>query len=379
MSPFTFRFGRRFGASGAVVLFTCALVACSDVGDNTGLGGSAGGQDSAVDGTVVGEGGGSGDTGASSEDAGGGEDVAQGSDTGAGNDGSQQGSEDSASDAPVVEENGGGNPPEAGPDAPSTEPEASAPEAAAPEAAAPEAAAPETGAPDASPDGEADASADSSVHVDAGSDAAIESGVDGSGGALVPCTSAGQTGCVKCLENSGVCTPTEAALLQIDIDNGKVTAPGPAPADPGDGTICYTCMADNFCLDNSSQTGFECGDSPASFTNGAGASVSGPTVCLNTLECITGTAGMNCPNAANGIGECYCGPSLTPTQCQTATSQNGPCLSEEIAGFAYTPGATAANTILGEFTTQTQPSGIANALLACALGNPPDTCACVKH
>ena len=103
------------------------------------------------------------------------------------------------------------------------------------------------------------------------------------------------------------------------------------------------------------------------------------TACPSTLKCVTGTAGMSCALNGNGISDCYRGPSLDSTQCLTATTQNGPCLTQEIGCFAYTPGATAANTILSEFTTQTQPSGNANSLAACAVTQTPFPCNCVKH
>jgi hypothetical protein len=174
-----------------------------------------------------------------------------------------------------------------------------------------------------------------------------------------PCAASGPNS-IKCTGNgttTGVCTATQAALVNHD----------PTKA-------CYTCMQNNFCLDNASTTGFECGDLAGNFTNGAGTSVVASQACLNTLGCVIGSTGMDCANNANGLSDCYCGPSLTSTQCQTATTQNGPCLTDEVAGFAYTPGSGAANTILGEFTQQTQPSGNANALAACAVANSCSTC-----
>jgi hypothetical protein len=171
-----------------------------------------------------------------------------------------------------------------------------------------------------------------------------------SGPNSLKCTGNGTTG-----TNAGVCTPTQAILMGLS-------------------QACYTCAQSNFCLDNASQSGFECQDLAGTFVNGAGATVNQASTCETTLTCVTGSQGMSCPSNANGIGDCYCGPSLTPSACQTATTQNGPCLADEIAGFAYTPGSTAANTILGEFTTQTTPSGNANALAACALSNCASTC-----
>jgi hypothetical protein len=81
------------------------------------------------------------------------------------------------------------------------------------------------------------------------------------------------------------------------------------------------------------------------------------------------TQGQGCVNSANGIDQCYCGSSLTPAMCATATTQNGPCKTQELAGFAYTPGSMAANTIINEYLLSSQPSGNANYVVNCSAGN----------
>jgi hypothetical protein len=357
MSP---TFIRRFASYSAVLALAGIHLGCNDVGDDTGLG-TGGGADSAADGTIA-EGGGAEDTGTDSgSDAASGEDVGQGSETGSAD--APLASEDAPVDAPVVADAGEETGAET--DGPAAEAEAAAPEASSPEASTVDAST-DSGGPDAAPD--------TGVHVDAGSDA---SGDGGSG--LGPCTTSGQTGCVKCQGAGGACTATEALLLQIDINDGKATAAGAAPPDPGDGSVCYSCMANNFCLDMPSEAIFECDDLTGNFTNGAGASVNRSSACLATLACITGSTGQECALNAQSELYCYCGSaggtgSNYLALCQTSTSQNGPCLATQLAGFAYTPGSTAASTITGEFTSPTQPSGVANTLAQCAQSNGCTAC-----
>ena len=65
-------------------------------------------------------------------------------------------------------------------------------------------------------------------HVVGTDTGAPDTGVDSGPVALVPCTTAGQTGCVQCQGNSNnLCSPTEALIVQQDIKKGLATAAGP--------------------------------------------------------------------------------------------------------------------------------------------------------
>jgi hypothetical protein len=276
-------------------------VACNDVGDSTGLPGPSGegGQDGTLqDGTFQEGGGEAGDDGSLSSDAPNSSEAgsdAEGSDA-ASADESQEASGGSGDDAPSTESGSEG-----------TESGSDAMEAATTDAGS-DATAPEAG-PEAGPDA-ADGGLDSGLH-DAETEASSPDASDGGG--LVPCTTAGQTGCVQCHGNGGVCSPTAARLVQIDINKGVATAPGPAPTD-NYGSTCYSCTYNAFCLDGiGGQTGYECQDLAGNFTNGAGASVNAESTCLATLDCVLSpTQGQGCVNSANGIDQCYCGVRLEP-------------------------------------------------------------------
>ncbi len=297
----------------------------------------------------------------------------------------------------------------------SMEQETSMLESGEPESGAPESGAPDTGIDatieDSGPDGEIgdvgvdhsiiDAGPDSTVEPEAGVDAGHEAGPDasggpdaspdaghdaGGGGGLVPCTSAGQTGCVSCNGSSGgVCTADQAYFVEKDITQGKATAAGPDPAGS-----CYACLLSNFCIDSPSRhvSGVECGDfAGGSFTNGSGASVNATTVCHTLLEALTTPTGDSCVFGNAGVGNdtfCYCGTggygtgsSAGPTACSAApaSSLNGVDVAAELAGFA----STAPGTNLNNYNSDaTQPSAVANALAECArgVGTSLDTAAC---
>ena len=99
-----------------------------------------------------------------------------------------------------------------------------------------------TGGQDAGPDtSTVDAGVDTGTGtVDAGPDTstadtgAAETGTGPAetGGPLVPCTTAGQTGCVGCFGSDGnVCSSTEALFVALDIASGAVKTAGPEPVD----------------------------------------------------------------------------------------------------------------------------------------------------
>jgi hypothetical protein len=175
---------------------------------------------------------------------------------------------------------------------------------------------------------------------------------------LHPCTVAGDTTCVKCQGNtSGLCTPTEAQVVQHDIDKGLATAPGPDPS-----TSCYSCMEGNSCLDDNqfSDSGHECGDPITGSTTTA--------ECSATLSCIF----ANSCASAGSVATCYCG-TLSSASCKNnPASVNGVCDSQIAAGlgFPVTDGTdNAAN-----LTNTTLASGRADQIILCAINNSCTQC-----
>lgn len=143
---------------------------------------------------------------------------------------------------------------------------------------------------------------------------------------LVPCTTAGVTGCVQCTGNASdtgggaipLCTPTEAQLVASDIKKGLITTAGPAPtytsaADEPDGApliqSCYVCLSAKGCLDdNEGDTGAECED-------GSFAAATTIAQCQATLSCILETT---CN--ASAFSACYCGAATPSGTCTTDTT-----------------------------------------------------------
>jgi hypothetical protein len=234
--------------------------------------------------------------------------------------------------------------------------------------------------------------------------------VNGCCKSLAPCLSAADVTagqCVKCQGNtSGICTQTEAAFVQLDINKGTANAPGNDPA-----AGCYTCLYGATCLDSTvaSLSGSECGDLTAtSFTAGnahaAGSNAAVQALCLDTLYCTLDIAtssytpagvgsynyangafsgGTGSPAVAGGCGAqtalggldyCYCGPGGgLPSACSASTSgQNGICLTAQTNGFTYAP--TDGHSITGNFGLTSQPSGMANSIFGCALTNSCTQC-----
>jgi hypothetical protein len=211
------------------------------------------------------------------------------------------------------------------------------------------AAAVDAGAPDTGSDAsvsDAGPASDGSV-ADAGSDAAPT---------LVPCTAAGQTGCVACSGNStGVCSPTEAQIVQHDIARGAAST-----------TPCYSCLLQAGCIDDTSfgDTNHECGDLAGTFDAGPQSGTTSSTLCLNTVSCIFGSS---C--SSSSVSTCYCGSS-TGSACQNATTTDGACVTQEVAGL----GLTTSQSILQNFTDTTRPSGMANQLFQCAVSSNCAAC-----
>jgi hypothetical protein len=375
--------------AGVMTAFMLAA-ACSDVGDSSSAGGGADGSEPDVVGS-------DGTMGAPGDDA---------SDAQTG---------EAASDASAVMQAGDDADATLGePDAPAnTEsdagsdggtPEAGEPDAAA-EAGAPDAAQ-EAGEPDAAQEaGEPDAAKDAGLDatlIDAGTGAdagAPEGGSQDSGGAdtgtghslPVPCTTAGQTNCVECDQNTDhLCTPTEAILLTRDIEKGLYSGNLPAPTVSMTGGSCYECLAVNDCVDSTAMgfTGLECGDLVAA---------SAVQPCLDTLNCVlgspqAGTAGAtgtpnpavtsvslaaDCTNAGDGVFNCFCGSNdMNTTVCGAAptvavaqaTSPNGACQTQVFAGTGTTS-STANSTIIGDLSNVNLGAGLAFSIPICAGSN----------
>jgi hypothetical protein len=225
------------------------------------------------------------------------------------------------------------------------------------------------------------------VSADTGGDAADAS--DGSG--LAPCTTQGQTGCVQCdmgTAGDGVCTPTEALIVERDIAKGLVTGhvlntlTDPMPS-------CYECLAASACIDdNAGDNGNECGDLTGTVGAGAKASETKTQACLDTLACVLGGPAQDgytfpggyascADSSTSGISNCYCGPAFpTTVLCAAAsgTTVTGPCAAVVLDGLGDTT-ATAPSMVLASITVKTNASGMADNILKCA-GTNTQTPAC---
>ncbi len=201
-----------------------------------------------------------------------------------------------------------------------------------------------------------------------------------------PCAASGPNS-VQCPNNAagnGVCTPTEALLVARDIAQGNLTSAGQLKLASGSGASfvqgsCYSCLNFKDCLDgNGGDTGNECGDSPDLSTGAAG---SGVGQCIATLTCILGTdcqgaggiAGTSATAAQETVGLCYCGGNNPGSTCLTAgTNTNGLCVTQEATGFGF---AFSDNTdIVPNLTSQSFPSGEANAIFGCGASNKCTIC-----
>ncbi len=228
--------------------------------------------------------------------------------------------------------------------------------------------------------GTADTGADTGspdTGVDTGTpDTGADTGADA--GPLAPCTSAGQANCVKCQGSTGgVCTPTEALIVQHDIAKNGVSAAGNDSA-----SSCYTCLFNNGCIDDSQgDVQHECEDS----TVAHGTAVQ----CQNVVSCIfgsdslstdtlaTGTTAQgyssgNCSSVATYV--CYCGTaSLTGSCGGTSSAANGNCSSAIAAGSGFPVSDGTDN--LGHFAPDTTyASGMATQIFKCAVNNSCSTC-----
>jgi len=229
----------------------------------------------------------------------------------------------------------------------------------------------------------------------------------------VPCTggSAGAftpAGCVPCLgnRNGGVCTTTEAAVLNFDIVVNGVTAATPTTK----AGSCYYCMVAGECLDSAAKssvngvvthdvTGAECGDTGSdSATQTSNDSSASASQCLDALQCVltgggtfsdpstgatltgglgectTGTAGAASTDPNASIGNCYCGANAGAA-CISA-GPIGPChtnIATDVS--AYVGGATDYTDTLSDLTAQNlSPGGVGIQVLNCALTSNCNIC-----
>jgi hypothetical protein len=212
-------------------------------------------------------------------------------------------------------------------------------------------------------------------------DATLDAGQqDGDAGpSLVPCTTAGQTHCVSCQGNSadggigGLCTPTEALFVELDIARGSVTDAGSELYDPNNPGVpaasgCYGCLYNNGCIDDTTfgDMDKECGDLPGGdFASGDGTTDAYSALCLATLQCILGSG---CALTNGGSDNCYCGSGGgSPGQClKSGPATNGVCKGPETDGFKFTPNDS--TDILKNYSDNAEPSGVANQIFVCANG-----------
>jgi hypothetical protein len=148
---------------------------------------------------------------------------------------------------------------------------------------------------------------------------------------LHPCRFPSDTNCVQCqlndtLPNSAkTCTATEAQFVQYDIDRGLATAPGPDSA-----SSCYTCLAQNSCLDEThfGDINRECED--PSIAVGTAAQ------CHAIIDCVLGsnTGAGTC--AKPSMFACYCGTAPVTTACyNNPSAANGACDAQIAAGLGF--------------------------------------------
>ena len=237
---------------------------------------------------------------------------------------------------------------------------------AAGDSGAPDTGVAETGAPDTGV-------AETGV-VEAGPDAVADSAPPP---ALHPRIAATDTvNSVNCDGNaSGICTPTEAVLVQIDINKGTITTPGNSESGSAG---CYESLWNAGIIDDTvfGDTGKECGDHAGNFTgaDGGAATDTFANLCVATLTCEILGAGAGCALTNGGVDNCYCGSGGgSPSLCSSAGSAtNGLCKTAETNGLKFDPNDSL--DILKNFTDTSEPSGVANNIIAGAAGNSFTQC-----
>jgi hypothetical protein len=241
--------------------------------------------------------------------------------------------------------------------------------------------------------GVADARPGDSSTEDAGSDSASDSAVADTGApdagrdtggpdasnsvsacVTAPCAATGADSARCSGSPGGVCTPTEAIVMNYDIAH---SGQGPGAPLPGG---CYMCLVANACIDADGTTNglgipvtnAECGDPngmgenpPFDSLNGSSTSV---PACLDALTCVlTGDEGAlpHCTTALSPFttGNCFCGANRGAACIASPSSPTGVCASSEFTDL----GTTDPTTATGHFTDPTNPGGVGNAIMNCAV------------
>lgn len=192
-----------------------------------------------------------------------------------------------------------------------------------------------------------------------------------------PCATSGPNSARCSGSPDGVCTPSEAVVMNYDIaHNGQ--GPG-TPVAAG----CYICMITNACLDadgttntlGTAVTSAECGDpDPAPATvnppyASRNVSLSNVANCIDALTCsITGNGGaephctVSAPPPAS-ISNCFCGQHRGSACITSAAAPTGVCAAKEFIDLGTTDPVAA----LSHYTDETfSPGGVGNAILNCA-------------
>jgi hypothetical protein len=175
---------------------------------------------------------------------------------------------------------------------------------------------------------------------------------------LHPCTQVGDTNCVQCQFNPfpdppnvtapNLCTPTEARLVQHDIDKGRVALPGPDPVGS-----CYHGAGSFSCIDDTlfSDGPFECGDH--TYVHGTEAQ------CLAVVDCVLASS---C--ATIEAVDCLCGPN---SHGGCTVPPTGACADPIAAAFGFPvsdPGD-----IVMRFGDVTYAGGQADRMFGCLVNN----------
>jgi hypothetical protein len=241
--------------------------------------------------------------------------------------------------------------------------------------------------------------------LDGGSDSAF----DGPTG-LSPCTSAdaGLSDCVSCQAwDSGICTPTEAQFVALDISRGLVTAPGPdtivspdAGPDAHAGSpppqTCYECLFTNGCIDSPDFSGNECepvvgmnfiiyADGGGVFSGATGNGMfTTPAQCEAVIHCILGSGVGTAQCASKNYSDCYCGSGVANAICSggsisaplTCDPTKGPiegvCAAQMAIGLGFPCGDGA--DIASNTTTVDLATGQADQIFTCANSNNCPQC-----
>jgi hypothetical protein len=209
---------------------------------------------------------------------------------------------------------------------------------------------------------------------EAGPEAAADAPADVAPDVAVPppvaCTTAGQTGCVRCEGNtSGLCTPTEADFVNYDIANKLITAaPGTVVADPANG--CYSCLFNNGCIDDNlfNDVGNECEDAPL-----AGGTTAAE--CESIISCILGSGVGTTQCASVAVSACYCGTAPVSGTCQGNPAVgpiNGACSAQISTGLAFP--LTDGTDVTKNFNDTTKAGGRADQIFQCAQSNACSAC-----